>query len=364
VQRGGIGMNESRPGPRKGRGALTNRDSRFEGQQHEAVDDGWGSEPALPSLPTIIATDKSRTIITRNDSPDVPFAQSINPYRGCEHGCVYCFARPTHTYLGLSAGLDFETRLFVKPDAVIQLRTELSAASYACQTLALGTNTDPYQPIERRCRVMRGILELMVETRHPVAITTKAALVERDLDLLSDLARDGLVSVTVSVTTLDHRLARTMEPRAAAPRRRLQIIARLADAGVPVSVNVAPIIPALTDPELEKILESAAAAGARHAAYILLRLPHEVRDLFTEWLATHFPGKAGHVMSIMYQSRGGKAYDSTFGLRRRGTGPFADVIADRFALACRRCGLNREPAPDLVTTIFRPPAGAQQQLDF
>lgn len=349
---------------RKGRGAVSNRDGRFEPYRHYAIDDGWSRDEQPPRLATQIIHDTSRSVIARNNSPDVPFAQSVNPYRGCEHGCVYCFARPTHCYLGMSAGLDFETKLLVKADVVELLRAELTNPRYQCQTLAFGTNTDPYQPIEREFLLMRGILELLVETGHPAGIVTKSSLIERDIDLLQELARRQLVSVTVSVTTLDHALARRLEPRAAAPRRRLKTIETLAAAGVPVGVNVAPIIPVLTDSELETILQHAAAAGARRAAYIMLRLPWEVSELFQEWLRCHYPLKAEHVMSVIRQLRGGKDNDPEFGSRRRGTGPFADLVEQRFAQASKRFGLNRDRGGELVTTLFRRPAGAQQELAF
>ncbi len=290
----------------------------------------------------------------------MPFDQSINPYRGCEHGCIYCFARPTHAYLDLSPGLDFETRLFYKPDAAALFRQALSRPGYRCRVIALGTNTDPYQPIEKRFGLMRGILEVCAETRHPVGITTKSSRVENDLDLLRDLAGDGLVSVSISVTTLDKTLARHLEPRASAPARRLETIERLAAAGVPVSVSVAPVIPVLTDPEMETILAEAASRGARGAGYILLRLPLEVKDLFKEWLREHYPDRAAHIMSVIRQSRQGRENDAEFGRRRRGTGVFADLIAERFRLAARQHGLD-SGVPALSTANFRKP-GAQLDL--
>ncbi|MDH3282667.1 MAG: PA0069 family radical SAM protein [Gammaproteobacteria bacterium] len=340
---------------RKARGAVSNRDSRFESVQHVSVDDGWNSlEQTLPRLRTTVTADSSRTIIAHNQSPDVPFEQSINPYRGCEHGCVYCFARPTHAYLGLSPGLDFESRLFYKSDAQALLRRALCARGYRCRVLALGTDTDPYQPIERRYRIMRQILEVLNEAEHPVCITTKSSLVERDLDLLAVMADKNLISVSISVTTLDHEVARLLEPRATAPLRRLKIIERLAQAGIPVNCSVAPIIPVLTDPEIESILAAAAKAGAANATYILLRLPREVRDLFVEWLNVHFPHQAVHVMNVIRQSRQGRDNDAEFGRRRRGTGVFAEMIAKRFRLAVKRCGLDG-PVPDLDTTRFVKP---------
>lgn len=349
---------------RKGRGAISNRDGRFEAFRHQAVDDGWPRDGQPARVVTQVIRDTSRTAIARNQSPDVPFEQSVNPYRGCEHGCVYCYARPTHCYLGMSAGLDFETRLLVKPDIVELLHGELAQPGYRCKTLAFGTNTDPYQPIEREYRLMRGILKLMVETAHPLGIVTKSALIERDTDLLQALARDRLVQVTISITTLDHTLARHLEPRAAAPRRRLKTIEKLAAAGIPVAVNVAPVIPVLTDSELENILQQAAAAGATGAAYIMLRLPWEVSELFQEWLHCHYPLKADHVMSVIRQLRGGKDYDASFATRRRGKGPFAELIARRFAGASKRLGLNRERGEGLVTELFRKPGTTQQEFDF
>lgn len=350
---------------RKGRGAVSNADSRYSHHQHQAVDDGWGvNEHAgdVPALRTTVQKDTTRSIIAENRSPDVPFDQSINPYRGCEHGCIYCFARPTHAYLDLSPGLDFETRLFYKPDAARLFLEAIARPGYRCRVIALGTNTDPYQPIERRFGVMRSILEACVQTRHPIGITTKSSRIEKDLDLLSDLARAQLVSVSISVTTLDKELARHLEPRASAPARRLQAIERLADAGVPVSVSVAPVIPVLTDPEMETIMAEAASRGARSAGYILLRLPLEVKDLFKQWLREHYPDRAAHIMSVIRQSRGGRENDAEFGLRRRGSGVFADMIAKRFRLATRRYALDAG-VPELNTHHFRKP-GTQLDLEL
>ncbi len=342
---------------------MSNTDSRYSAQHREAVDDGWlTDDPADSGVRTTVRRDTSRTIIATNRSPDVPFDQSINPYRGCEHGCIYCFARPTHAYLDLSPGLDFETRLFYKPDAARLLLEALSRPGYRCRVIALGTNTDPYQPIERRFGVMRSILEVCARTRHPVAITTKSSRIEKDIDVLQDLARDNLVSVSVSVTTLDNTLARQLEPRASAPGRRLQAIERLAAGGIPVSVSVAPVIPVLTDPEMETIMAEASARGARSAGYILLRLPREVKDLFKEWLREHYPDRAGHIMSVIRQSRQGRENDAVFGRRRRGTGVFAELVANRFKLAARRCELDRSP-PELNAQDFRRP-GAQLGLDL
>jgi DNA repair photolyase len=346
-----------RPVTFKGRGASSNSVSRFERHGREAWDDGWGSLDAeLPPLRTEVAVDATRSILSYNDSPDIPYDRSINAYRGCEHGCIYCYARPSHAYLGLSPGLDFESRLFVKPQAAQLLRKELARPGYHCAPIALGSNTDPYQPIEREYRVTRQILEVLLECRHPVTIVTKSALIERDLDLLSELAAQRLVQVALSITTLDRTLARAMEPRATAPQRRLETIATLAAAGIPTAVMTAPIIPALNDSAMESILEAARAAGARSAGYVLLRLPHELAKLFEQWLRLHLPLKAEHVMSLIRQSRGGKSYDPAFGSRMTGQGPFADMIAQRFRLAVKRLGLDRWT--ELDTRAFTPPRDA------
>lgn len=346
----------------RGRGALSNPEGRFEPYRHEGADDGWGVlEEELPPLATRVFTDRARTIITRNRSPDIPFEQSINPYRGCEHGCPYCYARPSHAYLGLSPGLDFETILFAKPEAAERLRTELGRPGYRVRPIAFGTNTDPYQPIERRLRIMRGLLEVLAACEHPLTIVTKSALVERDLDLLAPMARKDLIGVFLSITTLDRTLARRLEPRASAPWRRLESVRRLSAAGVPVGVMFAPVIPALNDSEMEAVLAAAAERGARFAGYTLLRLPHEVKDLFREWLAAHYPLKAAHVMSLIRQARGGRENDPRFGARMRGQGEYAQMLAQRFRLACRRLGLNREELA-LDTTRFRPPPPAQLGL--
>ncbi len=347
----------------KGRGAISNPGCRYDHAQHEAVDDGWSAEEDITPLRTTISVDASRSVIARNQSPDVPFTQSINPYRGCEHGCVYCFARPTHAYLGLSPGLDFESRLLVKADATRLLREELSRPGYRCQTIAFGTNTDPYQPIEREWRVTRQLLEVLEECNHPVSIVTKSALVERDLDLLAEMASRRLAEVAISVTTLDRDLARRMEPRAAAPQRRLQTVRRLREAGIPVSVLIAPVIPMLNDAELETVLDAAAEAGANAVAYVLLRLPLEVRDLFYEWLQTHYPLKAARIIARIRDTRGGRDYQAQFGTRMRGQGAVADLIAKRFQIACRRLGLVRAGAQALDTDAFRRPSvGAQMDL--
>ncbi|WP_426993187.1 PA0069 family radical SAM protein [Methylomonas sp. CM2] len=355
----------SKPLIHKGRGAVSNAAGRYEKQRSQAEDDGWGSlDGDLPPLATEIIVDASKSVITYNDSPDIPFDRSVNPYRGCEHGCVYCFARPTHAYLGYSPGLDFESRILVKPDAATLLREELGKRQYRCAPLALGTNTDPYQPLERRQRTMRDILEVLRETRHPVGIVTKSALIERDIDILAEMAGQGLASVCLSITTLDRRLARTLEPRAAAPERRLETLTRLSEAGVPVGVMVAPLIPVLTDYELEAIVAAAKRAGAISAEYILLRLPLEVADLFEEWLREHYPLKAEHVMNRVRDSRGGKVYDPSFHRRLRGEGVYADLIAQRFGLIRKKLGLERG-LPPLRTDLFRKPAaGGQMSFDF
>ena len=348
--------------PRKGRGALSNPAGRFETLEREAVDDGWPDDESEASAEpeSVVLTDAARGVISRNQSPDVPFEQSVNPYRGCEHGCVYCYARPTHAWLGLSPGLDFETRLFYKPDAPARLAEELARPGYRCRTIVLGANTDPYQPVERRLGITRGLLEVLAAHRHPVSVVTKGALIERDLDLLAGLAADGLASVMVSVTTLDDELKRTLEPRTAAPARRLAVIRRLADAGVPAGVLLAPVIPAVNDHELEDILAAAAAAGAGSAAWILLRLPHEVRALFEEWLHEHLPDRAERVLSLLRQARGGRDNDPRFGHRMRGSGPWIELLERRFALACRRLGLRVGERRDLATDLFRPPDAADQ----
>ncbi|GGJ95412.1 PA0069 family radical SAM protein [Luteimonas terricola] len=349
-------------GPLKGRGAGSRVAGRFEQRSASREDDGWGSGhdfsdasgEALESGPdTVVTTERARSIISRNQSPDIGFSQSINPYRGCEHGCVYCFARPSHAYLDLSPGLDFETRLFAKTNAAELLRAELARPRYRCSPIALGVNTDAYQPLERRQRITRELLEVLAETRHPVHLITKNALVLRDLDLLAPMARDKLVQVSLSVTTLDNRLAARMEPRASAPHSRLKAIAGLHAAGVPVSVMVAPVIPAITDGELEAILGAAREAGAGAASYVLLRLPHELREIWREWLAQHYPERAAHVMSLVAQMRGGRDYDSAFGTRMRGEGPFAQLLASRFTRACRQLGFTRPP--ELDCSRFEPP---------
>lgn len=349
--------------PQPHRGALSNATNRFERFTAEACDDGWDlAEEELPPLRTEVMTDSTRTIITRNTSPDVPFDRSINPYRGCEHGCIYCFARPTHAYLGLSPGLDFETRLLAKPDAPALLEKELSNPRYRPAVIAIGTNTDPYQPIERARRIMRGCLEVLAAFNHPVMITTKGALVTRDIDILAPMAARRLATVNVSVTTLDRDLCRRLEPRAATPQARLDTIRRLSEAGIPTAVMAAPMIPALTEHELESILEAARDAGATAAATILLRLPGEVAELFRQWLDTHAHAKAQHVMSLLGQSRNGKANDSCWGTRFTGTGTLAELLSKRFHLACKRLGLADERRIGLDCSQFRRPPKAGDQL--
>ena len=344
----------------RGRGALSNRGGRYESWSRENVDDGWGSLEeslgALEGAATTVEVDTSRRIIARNDSPDVPFDRSINPYRGCEHGCIYCYARPTHAWLGLSPGRDFETRLFYKPEAAALLRGELRARGYRPAPIALGANTDPYQPVERRLRLTRGILDLLKECSHPAMIITKSVLVERDADLLSSMAGESLISVSVSITTLDEELSRRMEPRAAGPRQRLGAVERLSRLGIPVRVLVAPIIPGLTDHGIEKVLRAARDAGARDAGYVLLRLPLEVAGLFHEWLDAQYPLRAGKVRSLVRQTAGGRDYQSGFGTRMRGTGPVADLISRRFEQCRRRLGFTA--LPPLDSSRFRPPAEA------
>ena len=347
---------------RKGRGALSNPSGRFEPLAREACDDGWGGlDDELPPLRTTVQTDSARTIITRNQSPDVPFDRSINPYRGCEHGCAYCFARPSYAYLGLSPGQDFETRLFAKPQAPALLQKELSQPGYQCRVIALGTNTDPYQPVERKQRIVRAILEILAEYNHPVGIVTKSALITRDVDILAPMAAKRLAKAYLSVTSLDRELSRRLEPRAPLPARRLETIRDLTAAGIPVGVLVAPIIPGLNDGEIEHILGTVAKFGATSAGYVLLRLPHEVKALFKQWLAAHAPTKAKRVMSLVRQTRGGKEYDSRFGSRMKGEGAYAQMIRRRFDVACRRLGLN-ERSWDLDTKLFCVPARIGEQL--
>ena len=349
----------------KGRGSTSNVAGRFDSLILEKADDGWYQEEIVENPTETVLPDRARSVITSNDSPDVGFEVSINPYRGCAHGCVYCFARPTHSYLGLSPGLDFETKLFYKADAVNILEAELAKPRYVCKTIALGINTDGYQPLEKRLQVTRGILAVLTRCRHPVTIVTKSALIVRDLDLLADLAKDKLVSVMVSVTSLTNDIRRTLEPRTASPQARLRVIEQLTEAGVPVGVLVAPVIPAITDHEIEDIMAAAKEAGASRAGYVLLRLPHELKIIFREWLAEHYPDRAKHVMSLINQSRGGKDYDSAFGTRMRGTGPYAELLRTRFELAKRKLGFaDADERYELNTQLFRPPKPDTPQLSL
>ncbi|HMN74392.1 MAG TPA: PA0069 family radical SAM protein [Rhodoblastus sp.] len=347
----------------RGRAAVTNKTGRFEKEARAPVDDGWGSPGEIEALRTEVHRERPRAIITRNESPDISFDRSINPYRGCEHGCIYCFARPTHAHMGLSPGLDFETKLFMKEGAAQLLERELSAPNYQPRTIAIGTNTDPYQPIEGAYRVMRSILEVLSAANHPVGIVTKSALVQRDIDILGPMAARGLAKVAISVTTLDPALARRMEPRAASPQKRLETIEKLAAAGIPTGVMVAPVIPAINDDEIETILTRAHARGAREAGYIALRLPHETRELFAEWLVEHYPGKARHVLSLVRGMRDGKLYDATFGKRMSGTGPYAWMIGRRFEVALEKIGFSKTRTR-LRTDLFTPPARQGQQLSL
>jgi DNA repair photolyase len=351
----------------KGRGAVSNPAVRFEATTREPVHDGWYEDEIVEHLTETVLPDRARSVITTNDSPDVGFDQSINPYRGCSHGCVYCFARPTHAYLGLSPGLDFETKLFYKADAAALLEAELAKPKYVCKPIALGINTDGYQPLEKRLQVTRSILAVLTRCRHPVTIVTKSALVMRDIDLLTDVAQDRLVSVMLSITSLTNDIKRTLEPRTASPQARLRVIQQLSQAGIPVGVLVAPVIPAITDHEMEDILAAAKEAGASSASYVLLRLPHEVKILFREWLDEHYPDRAKHVMSLINQTRGGKDYDAKFGQRMSGTGPYAELLRTRFELARRRCGFDSaHDRHDLNVSSFRPPGPEppQMTLDF
>ncbi|MGQ0657341.1 MAG: PA0069 family radical SAM protein [Chromatiales bacterium] len=349
---------------RKGRGATIRPDPRYLDATRAAFDDGWGAEDETPPpLQTHVTEERSRSIIAHNDSPDIPFRASINPYRGCEHGCVYCYARPTHAYLDLSPGIDFESRLYAKVNAAELLRAELTRSGYRPELIALGANTDPYQPIERKYKVTRRIIEVLAECDHPFSIVTKSALVERDIDLLAPMAAKGLLQVYVSITGLNHELARRLEPRAAAPRRRVETVRRLSEEGIPVGVMFAPVIPALNDCDLEQVLEASAEAGARFAGYVMIRLPLEIKELFKDWLSQHYPLKASHVMNMIRDLRGGKEYDSQFGTRQRGIGHYAALIARRFELACDRLGLNKSER-HVNTALFKPPAAAHGQLQL
>lgn len=347
------------------RGTGSNPDGRFETHQCQAEADGWDlADDPLPPVATTVTIDHSRSVLTRNTSPDIPFDRSINPYRGCEHGCIYCFARPSHSYLGLSPGLDFETRLFAKPDAARLLEAQLRKRHYRPAPIAFGTNTDPYQPIENKWQVMRQCLEVLAAFNHPLTIVTKGHLITRDLDILAPMAAKGLVHVGISLTTLDRDLCRVLEPRAAVPAARLAAMRALADAGIPVTAMLAPIIPALTDHELERLLAAAAAAGARSASFILLRLPFEVKDLFSQWLNTHCPDRAAHVLSLLAQSRDGQLNDPRFGARMKGQGRHAEMLSQRFHLSCRKLGLANNRDWPLECGLFRPPAKAGDQLSL
>jgi DNA repair photolyase len=350
----------------KARGAVTNPDGRFESLRHEAFDDGWvrTEEEEGMTVRTQLLPDTAKSIINYNDSPDIPFDRSINPYRGCEHGCIYCFARPTHAYLGLSAGLDFETKLFYKQDAVQLLEAELKNPRYHCQPIAFGINTDAYQPVERELRLSRSLLQVLLRYRHPLSLITKSRLILRDLDLLRALAERNLVSVMVSITSLETGVKATLEPRAAAPAVRLEVIRELNAAGIPVGVMVAPVIPFVTDNEMESILEAAYQAGASAAGYVLLRLPHEVKDLFHDWLQVHYPQKMEHVMSLLRQSHGGKEYDAQWGTRMSGTGEYAELLAQRFNKAYRSIGYADRDMPELDTSQFRVEEESSGQLRF
>ncbi|MEJ8473475.1 PA0069 family radical SAM protein [Roseibium algae] len=350
-------------GRRRGRAAGLNMSGRFESLTTESVDDGWNIHEDLPPFQTIVQEERARTVITRNSSPDISFDRSINPYRGCEHGCIYCFARPSHAFMGLSPGLDFETRLFAKPNAAELLERELSRPGYIPKPIAIGTNTDPYQPIERGYKLMPEILEVLDRYHHPVAIVTKSSLVQRDLDILARMAERNLAKVALSITTLDRKLCRTMEPRASAPHKRLSAVKALSDAGIPTSVMIAPVIPALTDSELEAILEAAAEHGADEAGFILLRLPLEVSQLFRDWLVREQPGRYRHVMSLIRSMRDGKDYDAKWGERMRGTGPYAEQIARRFQLCAKRVGLNTRRRK-LNSDLFVAPQKGGVQLDL
>jgi DNA repair photolyase len=346
---------------RRGRGAGLNPSGRYEPISRHIFDDGWQTIDELPPFKTEVQIEHPRTIITRNDSPDISFDRSINPYRGCEHGCIYCYARPSHAYMGLSSGLDFESKLFAKPGAAQLLKRELSKNGYRAKTMAMGTNTDPYQPIEKQWRITREILEVLEAANHPVAIVTKSALILRDIDILSRMAAKGLARVALSITTLDRKLGRAMEPRAATPGLRLKAINRLADAGIPVAVMIAPVIPALTDHEIEHILDSARGAGADSAGFVLLRLPHEVSPLFRDWLLRQYPDRYRHVMNVLRSMRGGKDYDAQWGKRMRGSGPYAWQIARRFEIACKRLGFN-QLRHELDCSLFKAPNQAGEQL--
>ena len=352
-------MNPARKIP-KGRGTSSKVDARFLEHRRAEFDDGWALEQEERTVPTEIFRETPRTVITRNQSPDIPFETSVNPYRGCEHGCVYCYARPSHAYVDLSPGIDFETKIFAKTNAAEILRKELGKPRYVCKPIAMGTNTDPYQPAERQLRITRDIIQVLHDCRHPLSIVSKSWLVERDLDLLGPMAADGLAKVFVSVTTLNHDLARRLEPRTTAPARRLKTVKALNRAGVPTGVMFAPVIPFINDAEMETVLEQAAAAGAKAAGYVILRLPNEVKQLFREWLETHEPGKTEHVFSIIRDLRSGRENDPEYFTRMRGQGVYADLVRSRFQNACRKFGLNNE-SEELNTSLFKPPIVADRQ---
>jgi DNA repair photolyase len=364
------------PAPLKGRGAVTNMQGRYEKDARERVDDGWlhisedGENEGAPPLRTHIFEERAKTILTRNNSPDIPFSVSLNPYRGCEHGCIYCFARPTHSYLGLSPGLDFESRIYAKVNAGELLERELAKPGYKPEPIALGVNTDAYQPVEREMKLTRRVIEILRDCGHPFAAITKSSLIERDIDLLAPMAERGQVMAAITVTTLDPEIARTLEPRAATPSRRLRTIRTLAEAGIPVGVSIAPVIPFVTEPDMERVLEACAEAGATSASYIVLRLPWEVAPLFKDWLAAHFPDRADRVMSRVRDMRGGKDYDSDFAKRMKGEGLWADMLKQRFAKATRRIGLNQRSHGILDMSEFRRPVAetfkrpANPQLDL
>ncbi|MEL6519796.1 MAG: PA0069 family radical SAM protein [Pseudomonadota bacterium] len=351
------------PAQRRGRGAVSNRTNRFERHTRVRSHDGWDMEEDLPPLRTEVSEERPRSVISRNQSPDLSFDRSINPYRGCEHGCIYCFARPTHAFLGLSPGLDFETRLVARPSAPDVLARELGKKGYDVRPMAIGTNTDPYQPIERQYRIMRGILEVLAKHRHPVTIVTKGTLIERDIDILSEMAADGLVRVGLSVTTLDRDLSRRMEPRVPDPQRRLRAIERLTTAGIPVRICVSPTVPGLTDHEMESVLEAGRDAGAQAASWIMLRLPQEVSGLWQEWLREAYPNRFRKVMGHVRDMHGGKDYASDWGRRMRGTGPYAVLLSHRFKVACQRLGLAEE-LPPLRTDLFQVPERPGSQLSL
>lgn len=353
------------PKPLKGRGAVTQPTGRFETRSVEAVDDGWGSleDSVTERIETKLFEERARSIISRNDSPDVSFDQSINPYRGCAHGCVYCYARPAHAYMNLSPGLDFETKIFWKPNAAEVLEQELRKPGYVCKRIHIGGNTDPYQPVEKDLHVTRQVLEVLLRFRHPVSIITKgAALMLRDLDLMAEFAKLGLIGVAVSVTSLDDDLKRTLEPRTSSAKMRLRLIRELVARSIPVTVMAAPMIPFVNDMELESILQAAAEAGATSAGYVTLRLPHELEGIFTAWLEAHVPGRAAHVMSLVRQMQGGRHYDSRWGVRQKGTGQYADLLAQRFQIACRRFKLDAERRHVHDTRQFRVPAQTGDQM--